>query len=165
MIVDIYLFTSSFGHAAGIPCTFTFEKYKHLCVEIKHLAGDSKSNSFWKYDPALKKDVVRSVEKDIQIAGGEVYFYIWEKDKSQSTRNISNDYDISSSLVMPNMYSGACVTGKFYKEEWRQNVNGSYYVGKTYVMPGLYRISIKVRKKGTQERYSEIGRASCRERV
>ena len=130
-------------NAVSLPCTFTFENYPNLCLEIK------KSTSF---DVPAPKDIAKS--------GGEIYFYFWDKNTTASkTKNIGNNYDIATELVMPAMLRGGpCYVKKLYEEQWKTDSNGDVYVGKSLIQAGLYRVAIKIRKKGSSDKYSNIKR-------
>lgn len=141
--------------AAKLPCTFTFDRYPNLCVEVVHLSGTPSTNTF--LDKNAKGEViVRKVKQNVQVPGGEVRFYIWEK--GGAPKDFSAKYDVSDSIVMPNMYNGPCYTAKFYETSWKKDESGiSYFSGKTNVMPGIYRVDIKVKKK-TDQKYATFSR-------
>lgn len=139
----IALFSPLLANAVSLDCTFTFENYPNLCLEIKKSASFSQ--------PA---------EKDVAKSGGEIYFYFWDRNTTQTkSKNIANNYELSTGLVMPAMLTGGpCYVKKLYEEQWKTDSNGAVYVGKSLIQAGLYRVWIKIKKKGSNDKYSEIKR-------
>jgi len=160
-IIFVFLLVLS-AQVHAHPCTFTFSKYPELCVHIE------RGGAFYSKNQISGKTEIRSLKKDVQTPGGKVYFYIWNPSKGNKPINISEGYEVAPALVMPFMFSGLCVTGKFNPIEWQENADGAFLVGTTNVMSGvnrdsgevedgLYRVWIKVKKKGDQS-YSELKR-------
>lgn len=128
---------------AAPTCTFIFEKYPELCVEIQ------KSASF--NEPA---------SKDVAKSGGEIYFYFWKKNNPNGkTISIEDSYEITTELVMPSMLTGGvCYVKNLYELTWKTDNYGKVLVGKSLIQAGLYRIGVKIKKKGSQDKYSDISR-------
>jgi hypothetical protein len=128
---------SVFAH--NYPCTFTYSKYPDLCVEVQRSAV-----------------FMQPASED--LAYGKLYVYFWKKGSTE-LKNISNEYDVSVDVAMPSMMeSSICVVGKLLNSKWVSNKGDIHFEGESAIMAGLYRVGVKVKKKGTQDRYSELKR-------